>query len=107
MEEVQQPVPGTIEETFKAFTTYLHFVRQEDFECMYADLRMTLLDTQIDPMEFRGKILEYIEKIVREAPGSLAENGFFFNRYRRKLQRTADALAREFGSAANGHGDGI
>ena len=90
-------MPNTIEEMFNAFTTYLHFVRSEDFEFMYADLKMALLDGQIDPMEFREKILGYIEKIVREAPGNVAENGIFFNRYRRKLERTADALEKEFG----------
>jgi len=90
-------VPGTIEETFNAFTTYLHFVRDEDFECMYEDLSLALHHSRIDPLEFREKILEYIEKIVREAPGSVAENGIFFNRYRRRLLRTADTLESEFG----------
>ncbi len=93
-------MPETIEETFNAFTTYLHFVKDVDFECMYADLRMALLDCQFDPIEFQGKILEYIEKIVRQAPGSAAQNGIFFNRYRRRLQRTADALEKEFGAQA-------
>ncbi len=93
-------MPGTIEGTFNAFTTYLHFVKQEDFDLMYADLRMVLVDGKMDPMKFRERILEYIEKIVREAPGDVAENGFFFNRYRRKLQRTADALEEEFGKLA-------
>jgi hypothetical protein len=87
----------TIEGTFNAFTTYLHFVKEEDFEMMYADLRMVLLDAPIDPVAFRERILAYIEKIVREAPGNVAEKGIFFNRYRRKLQRTADTLQREFG----------
>lgn len=90
-------MPGTIEETFNAFTTYLHFVKDDDFDCMYADLKMALLDTKIDPMQFRERILEYIEKIVREAAGSVAEKGIFFNRYRGRLQRTADTLEREFG----------
>jgi len=90
-------MPGTIEGTFNAFTTYLHFVKEEDFEVMYADLRMVLLDAQIDSMEFRERILQYIEKIIREAPGDVAEKGVLFNRYRRKLQRTADALQKEFG----------
>jgi len=93
-------VPETIEETFNAFTTYLHFVKDEDFERMYADLRMALLDCEIDPVEFQGKILEYIETIVRQAPGSVAQNGIFFNRYRRRLRRTADALEKEFGAEA-------
>jgi hypothetical protein len=90
-------VPDPIQETFNAFTTYLHFVKDDDFECMYADLTMALVDRQIDPMEFRRKILEYIEKIVRESSPGVAENGLFFNRYRRRLQRTADALGQEFG----------
>jgi len=90
-------VSEAIEEAFNAFTTYLHFVKDEDFDVMYADLKMALLDTQIDPMQFRAKILKYIEKIVSEAPESATNNGFFFNRYRRKLQRTADALQKEFG----------
>ncbi len=90
---------GTIEETFNAFSTYLHFVRDEDFECMYADLNMALHHSRIDPLEFREKILEYIEKIVREAPVSVSENGIFFNRYRRRLQRTADTLDSEFSSS--------
>ncbi len=89
-------MPGTIEETFNAFTTYLHFVRDEDFEPMYADLKMALLHNRIDPIEFRGRILEYIEKIVRQAPLSLAWNGIFFNRYCKRLQCTADALEEEF-----------
>ncbi len=90
-----------IEETFHAFTTYLHFVKEEDFELMYADLRMTLLDSQIDPIEFREKIVHYIEKIVRESRPGIAENGIFFNRYRSRLQRTADELHREFGEVAS------
>ncbi len=94
-------MPGTIEETFNAFTTYLHFVKEEDFDSMYADLKMTLLDSRIDPVEFCARILRYIEKIVREAPGSAAETGFFFKRYRRKLERTADCLQKEFGAAAD------
>ena len=94
-------MPGKVEETFNAFTTYLHFVKEEDFELMYADLRMTLLDSQIDPIEFRERILQYIEKIVREANPGVAENGFFFNRYRTRLQRTADQLHREFGEVAS------
>ena len=93
-------VPETIEETLNAFTTYLHFVKDDDFDSMYADLKMALLESQIDPMEFRGRILEYIEKIVREAPGSVADAGIFFNRYRRRLQRTADVLREEFGTEA-------
>jgi len=90
-------MPGTIEEAFNAFTTYLHFVKDEDFECMYADLKMALRDTQIDPMAFRRKILAYIEKIVREASPVAVQKGIFFNRYRARLQRTADALNTEFG----------
>ena len=90
-----------IEETFHAFTTYLHFVKEEDFELMYADLRMTLLDSQIDPIEFRERILQYIEKILREARPGVAENGILFNRYRTRLERTADQLRREFGEVAS------
>ena len=88
----------TIEETLNAFTTYMHFVKEEDFESMYADLTMALRDSQIDPLEFRLQILEYIQKIVAGVTGSAAEQGFFFNRYCRKLQRTADALGQEFGT---------
>ena len=94
-------MPGNAEETFNAFTTYLHFVKEEDFELTYADLRMTLLDSQIDPIEFRDRILSYIEKIVREARPGVAENGILFNRYRTRLQRTADELHREFGEVAS------
>jgi hypothetical protein len=90
-------VAERLEETFHAFTTYLHFVKDDDFALMYADLRMTLLDSQIDPIEFRDRILVYIEKIVREARPGVAESGFFFNRYRGRLQRTADQLEKEFG----------
>jgi len=96
-------VPETIEETFNAFTTYLHFVKDQDFECMYADLRMALREKEIDPLEFRGRILDYIEKIVQEAPGSLEESGIFFNRYRSRLQRTADVLENEFSSESRSH----
>ena len=89
-------MPETLDETFNAFTTYLHFVKDRDFECMYADLMLALREKQIDPMAFRIRILEYIEKIVGEAPDSVAENGIFFNRYCKRLQRTADALEEEF-----------
>jgi hypothetical protein len=90
-------LPRTIEGTFNAFTTYLHFVKEGDFDLMYADLRMVLLDEEIDPMEFRDRILQYIKKIVSEAPADVAQKGLFFNRYCGKLQRTADTLESEFG----------
>ncbi len=92
-------MPGTIEETLNAFTTYLHFVKDDDFECMYADLRMALHHNQIDPMEFRARILDYIKKIVEELPCSVADKAVFFTRYRRRLQRTADALEKEFSNS--------
>ncbi len=90
-------MPETLDETFYAFTTYLHFVKDQDFDPMYADLKLALSEKQIDPIAFRVRILEYIQKIVREAPDSLAQNGIFFNRYRNRLQRTADTLQDEFG----------
>ena len=90
-------MPDTIEETLNAFTTYLHFVKDKDFDLMYADLRLALANKRIDPAAFRSRILKYIEKIVTEAPESIAESGIFFNRYRRRLQRTADALLEECG----------
>ena len=90
-------MPQALDETFYAFTTYLHFVKDRDFECMYADLKLALSEKQIDPMAFCGKILDYIQKIVREAPDSVSQNGIFFNRYRNRLQRTADTLQAEFG----------
>ena len=87
---------ASIDEMFNAFITYLHFVKEEDFDCMYADLTTALSDREVDPVEFRRRILEYIEKIIREAPGSVAEDGIFFRRYQRKLQRTADTLEEDF-----------
>jgi hypothetical protein len=87
---------ASIDEMFNAFITYMHFVKEEDFDCMYADLTTALSDRQVDPIEFRRRILEYIEKIVSKAPGCMAENGIFFRRYQSKLQRTADTLDDDF-----------